>query len=242
MRDSFFTGVSEGVINTERILEMLTVSGDSLAVESKGIYSIEKFIVARRLMYWQVYYHKTVLAAEYMLVSILGRAKYLSDIGTAVSASASLSYFLNNRIERMQFENDPVTLDTFARLDDVDVLSAIKDWSDHPDAILSSTSKALINRNLFRVIISENPFEEQFINRVLTNILHGMKIQENELEFLVTMGKISNNVYDPLSHKINIVDKNGGIRDFSEISDQLNIGIYSRVDMKYFICFPKWAE
>lgn len=242
MRDSFYTGVSEGVINTERLLKMLTIAGDDLAIESKGIYSIEKFVVARRLMYWQVYYHKTVLAAEYMLVKALSRAKFLSEQGEKLFATPAFSYFLENRILGNDFRTDPETLEYFARLDDVDILSSIKSWVDHPDTILSYISNALINRELFRVIISEEPFSEGFVDELKARINARMGISDADTHYLITAGTISNNAYDPTSHKINIVDKEGIVRDFSEMSDQLNIGMYSRVVRKYFLCFPKWAE
>lgn len=242
MRDSFYTGVSEGVINTERILTMLTVAGDDLAVESKGIYSIEKFIVARRLMYWQVYYHKTVLAAEYMLVSILRRVKSLVEAGHALKASEPFAYFLENPIGKKEFLTQERTLEYFAELDDYDILSAVKSWVRHPDIILSELCKSLVNRNLYRVIISEEPFEDAFVSKIRETCKQGLKITDIEADFLITKGTISNNAYDPTHHKINIIDKAGVVRDFSEISDQLNIGLYSSLVLKHFICFPKWAE
>ena len=241
-RDSFYTGVSEGVINTDRILKMITVAGDELAVESKGIYSIEKFIVARRLMYWQVYYHKTVLAAEYMLVNVLRRARFLSQNGDSLFATPAFSFFLRNEITRNDFIGQPQILDIFAGLDDFDILSSIKVWITHPDVILSSISKALIERNLFRVIISDDPFPETFIDRITDNVISKLNISAEESAYLIATGTISNNAYDPGSDKINILDKKGQLMDISEISDQLNIGIYSRMVKKHFICFPKWAE
>jgi len=242
MRDSFYTGVSEGVINTDRILKMITVAGDELAIESKGIYSIEKFIVARRLMYWQVYFHKTVLAAEYMLVKILKRAKFLAENGEKLFASPTFKYFLENKISYAHFLENELTLDTFARLDDYDILSSIKVWTNHPDIVLSTICKALIDRHLFRVIISEAPFQDRFIQPIRDKIAGKLHIPVHETEFLITIGTISNNAYDPLSHKINIMDKEGRVMDLSEMSDQLNIGMYSRVVLKHFMCFPKWAE
>jgi len=242
MRDSFYTGVSEGVINTDRILKMITIANGSLAVELKGIYSIEKFIVARRLMYWQVYYHKTVLSAEYMLVKILKRAKFLAESGEKLFATPAFRFFLENRITKSQFEGNPDILGLFSDLDDSDLISSIKVWAIHPDKVLSTISKALINRNLFRVVISNTPFEESYIEAIRHKIVSKMQLSPPESEYLLTVGTISNNAYDPLSHKINIVDKSGSVKDISEFSDQLNIVVYSKIVNKHFICFPKWAE
>lgn len=242
MRDSFYTGVSEGVINTERLLKMLTIVNDDLAIESKGIYSVEKFIVARRLMYWQVYYHKTVLSAEYMLVKILKRAKYLAEQGEKLNASPAFSFFLSNKITLNHFYEDPQVLETFAFLDDTDILYSVKQWMNHPDPILSSICKALINRNLFRVKIQDTAFSPDEVAAIRRELMNTMGINEDETDYLLTVGTISNNAYDPWNDRINIVDKEGSVKDITEISDQLNIGIYSKVIMKHFICFPKWAE
>jgi uncharacterized protein len=242
MRDSFYTGVSEGVINTDRILKMITVADDSLAVELKGIYSIEKFIVARRLMYWQVYYHKTVLSAEFMLVSILRRAKFIAEAGNNLFASPAFSYFLHNNLTKKRFSDDPQTLELFSSLDDSDLISSIKVWADHPDTILSTISQALIGRKLFRVIISNKSFEESYIDKVKQRIADTLKIPIEDTAYLITVGTISNNAYDPKSHKINIVDKSGIVKDISAFSDQLNITVYSKIVHRHFICFPKWAE
>ncbi len=242
MRDSFYTGVSEGVINTDRILKMITVAGDQLAVEAKGIYSIEKFIVARRLMYWQVYFHKTVLSAEYMLVNILRRAKYLAESGEKLFASPAFTYFLENKISSYDFEVDPETLSRFAELDDYDILDSIKVWGSHPDKVLSTISKGIIDRNLFRLIISNVPFEEIYIKQLREHISRNLQVSVADSEYMVATGTISNNAYDPLNHKINILDKDGQVFDISEFSGQLNIAVYSQVVSKYFICFPKWAD
>ncbi|NVO19386.1 MAG: HD domain-containing protein [Bacteroidetes bacterium] len=242
MRDSFYTGVSEGVINTDRILKMITIAGDSLAVEAKGIYSIEKFIVARRLMYWQVYFHKTVLSAEYMLVNVLKRAKFLANTGEKLFASPNFAYFLDNQFTKFNFMDKSETLEVFAELDDAEIMTSIKNWVNHPDVVLSTISKSLIERRLFRVIISNTPFEESYLESIRQKIVFKLNIPQSEAEYLLTIGTISNNAYDPLSHKINIVDKAGVIRDISEFSDQLNISVYSGTVERHFVCFPKWAE
>jgi len=242
MRDSFYTGVSEGVINTERILKMLTISGDDLAIELKGIYSIEKFIVARRLMYWQVYYHKTVLAAEYMLVNILRRAKLLAENHKLPQTTPAFTYFLSRTVTLEEFMEDGISLETFALLDDFDIMTSIKSWTNSEDPVLSILCNALLNRRLFRVIIAESPFPEEYIQDISHRIKKHSGLGEEECAYLLTVGTISNNAYDPLNDRINIVDKNGNTSDFSELSDQLNIAMYSRVIRKHFISFPKWAE
>ncbi|MBK7213103.1 MAG: HD domain-containing protein [Bacteroidales bacterium] len=242
MRDSFYTGVSEGVINTERLLKMLTLAGDELGIESKGIYSIEKFIVARRLMYWQVYYHKTVLSAEYMLVNILKRAKKISMEGENLFATPAFSYFLTSAHNRESFINNPETLEAFARLDDADIMASIKVWTEHPDKVLSYLCKSLINRELFRVIISPEPFSPDLAERVKNICTEKLGISAEDSEYLYTAGTISNNAYDPGSHRINIINKDGSIKDIADISDQLNIAIYSGIVEKHFVCYPKWAE
>jgi len=242
MRDSFYTGVNEGVISTERILKMLTVVDDDLAVELKGIYSIEKFIVARRLMYWQVYYHKTVLAVEYMQISILNRARVLASEGKELPASSALQFFLSHQIGKEQFETSPAILSTFAALDDYDIHSAIKQWSSHPDPILSSLCTSLLNRNLFRVIITPIPFAEEKITEIRNRISKKLKLEGEEYHYFTGQGEISNSAYDPNNDRITIVDKDGERWDISGLSEQLNIAIYNKTVSKYFTWFPKWAD
>ena len=241
MRDSFYTGVNEGVISTDRILKMLTVANDELAVELKGIYSIEKFIVARRLMYWQVYYHKTVLSVEYMLVSILNRARYLAKQGTDLSASESLAFFIGQQIGKEQFESSETPLAMFAALDDYDIFSAIKTWSFHADPILSLLCSSLLNRNLFRVVISATPFEAAKMKEIRQTISGKLNLTDEECTFLTGGGEISNSAYDPNSDRITIVDKNNKLWDISGLSEQLNIAIYNKTVSKFFTYFPKWA-
>ena len=241
MRDSFYTGVSEGVISTDRILKMLTVVDDELAVELKGIYSIEKFIVARRLMYWQVYYHKTVLAVEYMLISILNRARTLAFEGRKLPASESLMFFLSQQIGGKQFISSPSILSTFASLDDYDIHCAIKQWSGYPDAILSSLCDSLINRNLFRVIITSTPLAEDRIIEIRNSINMKLNLAGNDYSYFMGQGEISNSAYDPNNDRITIVDKNSQRWDISGLSEQLNIAIYNKTVSKFFTYFPKWA-
>jgi HD superfamily phosphohydrolase len=242
MRDSFYTGVSEGVISTDRILKMLTVADDELAVELKGIYSIEKFIVARRLMYWQVYYHKTVLAVEYMLISILERARTLVSEGKNIAASSALMFFLGQTIEKKQFESSPSFLSKFAKLDDYDIYSAIKEWASNPDQILSTLCESLLNRKLFRVVITTKPFTGEKTNQIRTKITEMLKLSDLDYSYFTGSGEISNSAYDPSHDRISIIDKNGERWDISGLSEQLNIAIYNKIVSKFFTYYPKWAD
>ncbi len=242
MRDSFYTGVSEGVISTDRILKMLTVADDDLAVELKGIYSIEKFIVARRLMYWQVYYHKTVLAVEYMLISILSRARTLATEGADLQASAALMFFLQQQIGREQFDASPSILSAFAVLDDYDIYSALKQWSAHSDPILSSLCSDLLNRKLFRVVITTTPFPDEKTNAIRAMIKKQLNLSNDNYRYFTGQGEISNSAYDPNSDRITIIDKNGERWDISGLSEQLNIAVYNKTVSKFFTYYPKWAN
>ncbi len=242
MRDSFYTGVSEGVISTDRILKMLTVADDDLAVELKGIYSIEKFIVARRLMYWQVYYHKTVLAVEYMLISILSRARTLATEGVDLQASAALMFFLQQQIGREQFDASPSILSAFAVLDDYDIYSALKQWSAHSDPILSSLCSDLLNRKLFRVVITTTPFPDEKTNAIRAMIKKQLTLSNDNYRYFTGQGEISNSAYDPNSDRITIIDKNGERWDISGLSEQLNIAVYNKTVSKFFTYYPKWAN
>ena len=242
MRDSFYTGVSEGVISTDRILKMLTVDDDELAVELKGIYSIEKFIVARRLMYWQVYYHKTVLAVEYMLVSILSRARALVTSGSKLPASTALLFFLSQQVGKEQFTTSPSVLSTFSKLDDYDIYSAIKEWASNDDQILSLLCTSLLNRKLFRVVITTEPFEVEKINKINSRITEKLNLSGDEYSYYSGQGEISNSAYDPNNDRITIIDKMGERWDISGLSEQLNIAIYNKTVSKFFTYFPKWAN
>ena len=238
-RDSFFTGVSEGVISTDRIIKMLTVAQDALAVEAKGIYSIENFIVARRLMYWQVYFHKTVVSAEYMLINLLHRARLLSQMGQVLFATPALAYFLTREVDAKQFASDPEVLKMFAALDDYDVFTSIKMWANHPDPVLSELSKGLVDRNLFHIDMQEKPFDEKWVDGLKSAVSASYKLSSTESEYFVIRGIITNNAYNPESDKINIMDKQGHLADIAEASDQLNIAVLSTPVSKHFICYPK---
>ncbi len=237
-RDSFYTGVSEGKIGSDRLIEMLNVHEGNLVMEEKGIYSIEKFIVARRLMYWQVYLHKTVTSAELMLIKIMQRAKELSLQGETLFASPSLSYFLKNEVTREDFIKKPEILDTFAKMDDYDILGAVKVWQEHPDKVLSFLCTKLINRELFKIEISKEPFSQERITLEKEIIRKRFDLSENDLEYFVYNEKLTNNAYNKKKEKINILMKNGAIIDISQASDNLNINALAQPVEKYCLCYP----
>ena len=226
-RDSFFTGVSEGIIGTERIIEMLNVVNDQLVVEEKGIYSIEKFLVARRVMYWQVYLHKTVVSAEFMLINVLRRAKQLVKRGETVFASPALDFFLKNDVTKADFENDPSVLETFAQLDDYDIMGAVKVWQQHPDKVLSILSTSLVNRRLHKVEISKDPFGPDRIKMEQEIIRQQFDLNDEEVQYFVYSELLTNNAYNQTNQNINLVMKNGTIVDVSKASDNLNISALS---------------
>lgn len=239
-RDSFYTGVSEGVINTERIIKMLTVHNDQLMIEDKGIYSIEKFIVARRLMYWQVYYHKTVVAAESMLINLLKRAKYLAGKNEELFASPALSLFLRKPFGREDFQENEGLLEEFARLDDYDIFTGIKVWASHPDFLLSMISRAMVNRQLFRIELSDTPFPEEKTRNLRRAVRETWpEAGEEATAYLLTSGVITNNAYIPEHDKIHLLYKDGKVSDIAESSDQLNISVLTSAVSKHFITYPK---
>jgi len=241
-RDSFFTGVSEGVISTERIIKMMDVVDDQLVIEAKGIYSIEKFIIARRLMYWQVYLHKTVLAAEFLLVKILKRAKFLAEQGQELFATPTFKEFLFNRYNKDDFEKQPQILDKFAMLDDFDIYASAKVWCDHTDIILATLCRNLVNRHLFHVEIQDHVFHENLINSIRQNTAQKLSISLNDTDYFVFAEKVENSAYNTNSVNINILYKNGDIVDIAQASDQLNISVLSKTVTKYFLCYPKGSH
>lgn len=237
-RDSFFSGVSEGVINYERLLNMIDVVDDQLVIEEKGIYSVEKFITARRLMYWQVYLHKTVLSAEIMLMKVLKRAKYLSLNGMKLFASPALEYFLKNDIGQNEFETDENTLEQFALLDDFDIFSAMKVWTQSEDYILSTLCDGLVNRKLFKIKMQNEKFGNEHVNNMKNNLMAKMNLSEEDIGYFFVFDKTSNYIYNPGNEKINILFKSGEIVDIATASDQLNINLLSKPTIKYFVCHP----
>lgn len=237
-RDSFYTGVSEGKIGSDRIIEMLNVHDGNLVLEEKGIYSIEKFIVARRLMYWQVYLHKTVTASELMLIKIMQRAKELSTQNVELFASPAFHFFLKNAISNEDFKHNPIVLEQFAQMDDYDILGAVKVWQNHSDKILSFLCKRLINRELFKIELSKEPFSEERIQLEREIVKAKYDLNDEELSYFVYSEKRSNNAYNKKYQKINILMKNGEIIDISQASDNLNISALSQPVAKYCLCYP----
>jgi HD superfamily phosphohydrolase len=237
-RDSFYSGVSEGVVSSDRIINMLNVYEDELVIEEKGIYSIEKFIVARRLMYWQVYLHKTVLSAENLLVEILKRAIYLARNGGDVHCSPVLKKFLYESYDVSEFEESDI-LENFTKLDDSDIYSGIKAWCEHSDFTLSSISKSLINRNLPKVLIQREPFEAERIQSLKNQVKESYGITDSEVNHFVISSEIANNAYNALKDQINIKYKDGTIANITEASDNFNIKALTEPVKKYFVCYPK---
>ncbi|WP_298420847.1 HD domain-containing protein [uncultured Kordia sp.] len=236
-RDSFYTGVAEGNINSERIITMLSVVDDELVIEEKGIYSVEKFLVARRLMYWQVYLHKTSLVAEQLLIRVLKRAKELTLQGTELKASAALSFFIRNEISIEDFNYE--VLDTFAKLDDYDIVSAMKEWMNEDDFVLSNLCNMIINRDLLRIKIKNKKISAKKVQNETQSLLEKHNISEAEASYFVFSGEISNQAYKTTSQNINILMKTGKIQDVVKASDQLNLKALSKPVTKYYICYPK---
>ena len=236
-RDSFYTGAVEGNINSERLITMLNVVDDELVVEEKGIYSVEKFLVARRLMYWQVYLHKTGLVAEQLIIRVLKRAKELIEEGHEIKTSSALSYFLNNKITKDNF--DTKTLEVFARLDDYDIISAMKEWSFCDDFVLSNLCKMILNRDLLKVKIKKRKPSADKLEKQTLALMEKYSISRKEASYFVFSGEISNLAYKSENDNINILQKNGKISDVAKVSDQLNLKALSKTVVKYYICYPK---
>ncbi len=236
-RDSFYTGVAEGNINSERLITMLNVVDDALVVEEKGIYSVEKFIIARRLMYWQVYLHKTGLVAEQLLIRVLQRAHELHDMGHELEASEALIYFLKNNITLEDFNSE--TLNVFGQLDDFDIISAMKNWQYHDDFVLSHLCEMIINRNLLKIKMKNNSIKKSSLKKHIDAMVKTYNISEHEAKYFVFTGSISNQAYQLDTKQINILHKSGKIEDIVKASDQLNLKALSKPVIKHYICYPK---
>ncbi len=236
-RDSFYSGVTEGKVGSERIIKMLDVEKDQLVVEEKGVYSIEKFIVARRLMYWQVYLHRTVLSAEHMLMLALKRAKDLSIQGEVLFASPALSTFLQNDFDKEGFTNTEGVLNKFCDLDDSDIYNAMKAWRIHPDKVLSDLSSRLLDRKLFRIELRTDPFSKQDINERVQTLMKLWGLNEEEALYYVSAGSVENQPY--VQNGIMLKSKGGDLIDFAKADDNLTIESLSRNVVKYFLCYPK---
>ncbi len=238
-RDSFFSGVSEGIVNYERLLSMLNVVNDNLVIEAKGIYSVEKFITARRLMYWQVYLHKTVLVAEFTLMNVLKRAKQLNMQGVSTFATPALDFFLKNVISIDEFENNNEVVDKFTELDDYDIFTSMKVWKNHSDPVLSYLSSSIVDRRLLKVEMQNEPFEDEYVESIRKNVISRLHLDDNDIDYFVISDKTSNFTYKLGADKIGILYKTDEIVDIAEASDQLNISTLSVPTTKYFICYPK---
>ncbi len=236
-RDSFYTGVAEGNINSDRLIQMMNVVDDVLVIEEKGIYSVEKFLMARRLMYWQAYLHKTSLVAELILTKVLMRAKELTQKGMQLSASKPLQFFIENKIETYNF--DDATLDLFAQLDDFDIISAIKAWQNHEDYVLRNLSSMIINRDLLKIKIQEHKFTQDDADIYVTAFSKWQNISLHDANYFVYKGKIKNQAYDKEAEPIRILKKDKTIEDVLTASDQLNLKALTKPVTKYYLCFPK---
>ncbi len=242
-RDSFFTGVAEGTIGIDRIIKMLNIYDDKLVVDIKGIYSIEKFLISRRLMYWQVYLHKTVVAAEFLLINVLKRAKELIAKGETIYSTPTLKIFLENNILPENFEdnieiNGKSVLNWYTLLDDNDILISIKEWQTHPDTVLSKLAKSISNRKLPRTLLREKPLsptaKEKYLKKITETIIPDPELAKY---FLMT-GVITNNAYDKLHENIYVLNKDGTIKEINDASD-INLTALTKTVKKYFVCYPK---
>lgn len=236
-RDSFYTGVAEGNVNSERLIQMMNVENDVLVIEEKGIYSVEKFLLSRRLMYWQAYLHKTSLVAELILMKVLKRAKELTLKGVKLPCSEPLSYFMQNKISLENF--DAEKLDLFSQLDDFDIISALKAWQKHNDFILSTLSKMIINRDLLKIKMSAEKIPMEESQAMKEEFAEEHNISQLEAGYFIFRGKIKNQAYSKEAEPIRILKKDKTIEDVVEASDQLNLKSLSKLVTKYYICFPK---
>lgn len=239
-RDSFYTGVTEGNIGSARIIKMLNVKDDHLVVDSKGIYSIENYLMARRLMYWQVYLHKTSVAAEKMLVSALTRAKELASKRVELFASPALRFFLYNDINDRVFKEGPICIENYIKLDDNDIWTSLKIWCEHEDVILSTLSKGIINRNLFKVEISDKSISKERKGEILQKISNQLSITQKEAEYFLYTNAIGKDMYSKEDDSIDIMFKDGSTHDIAYASDMLNISTLSKKVKKYYICSPRF--
>jgi HD superfamily phosphohydrolase len=236
-RDSFYSGVAEGNINSERLIQMFNVEDDKLVIEQKGIYSVEKFIVARRLMYWQAYLHKTSVAAELILTKILKRAREVTHSGQELTASEPLKFFIKNTINKEDFTPD--VLKKFSYLDDFDILGAIKAWQFHDDFVLSELCKMIINRDLPKIRLQSEKASREEVHSLRERAMKTLGITEKEAKYFVLEGKVKNQAYNKEGEPIHILNKDRTVEDVIDASDQLNLKALSKPVTKYYVCFPK---
>ena len=239
-RDCFFTGVNEGNIGSARIIKMLNVVDDQLVVESKGIYSIENYLTSRRLMYWQVYLHKTAVAYEKVLVNTLLRAKHLAREGKDVFAPPCLKYFLYNDVNGEMFRNDPEALSNYGQLDDNDIWSAMKVWAQSNDKILSMLAKDMLDRNIFKVEVSNEPITAEREETLREQLSQAFGISKEETNYLFSVNTIQKDMYDVNDDRISILFKDGTTKDIAESSEILNVGLLSKKIRKYYLCYQRF--
>jgi HD superfamily phosphohydrolase len=239
-RDSFYTGVEEGRPGADRLIKMLQVANERLVLEEKAVYSVENFLVSRRLMYWQVYLHKTVTSAEQMVIRVMQRARDLARTGVHVPGSSCLTYFLGRAVTIADFQEDAEILNRFVQLDDVDIWSAMKAWMSHDDTVLSFLAKSLLNRQLFKIVIRSEPYDDDFQLGITELIAESFQLPLDEARQLMITGRLSNTAYDSNSQEtIDILTKLGKVINVTEASDLPNIRALSQKVQKYYICYPK---
>ena len=239
--DSFYTGVTEGNIGSARIIKMLNVADDKLVVDSKGIYSIENYLTTRRLMYWQVYLHKTAVGYEKVLVNTLQRAKYLTRHGQEVFATPALAYFLENDIDAEWFTCHPEALQMYAELDDSDIWSALKVWKHSDDKILSTLATDMTDRHLFKVEVTEERPSDDYLQEKMRQIAESMSIPEEDAHYLLTLTEIGKDMYNPEDDSIGILYKDGTVKDIAEASEILNVHLLSKKIRKYYLCYQRFS-
>ncbi len=238
-RDSFYSGVQEGTIGHDRIINMLNVVNDELVIEEKGIYSVEKFLIARRLMYWQVYLHKTVVAAEQLLIKIMQRAKFLANQNINLFATPALQYFLFNKIDKNTFYNNNEVIENYALLDDDDIFTSIKVWCNHSDKILSMLCNMLRNRKLPKILLQNEPFDKTTVESYKFIVADNLEITMDEANYFVYTDSVQNKAYSANNFHINILFKNGQVLDIADASDQYNIDSLTKLVTKYYLCFVR---
>ncbi len=238
-RDSFFTGVNEGNIGSARIIKMFDVVDDMLCVDYKGIYSIENYLTSRRLMYWQVYLHKTTVAAEKVLINALLRAKHLAMAGKEVFGTPALKYFLTNNVDSQWFNSHPEALEYYVQLDDNDIWSALKVWMHSDDKILATLASDLINRRIFRVEVLDRKFDEEYINEKRREIAEALNISFDETKYLISQSKAEKDMYNVNDDHISMLYKDGTLRDVTEVSELLNIDLLAKKVGKYYLCYQR---
>jgi HD superfamily phosphohydrolase len=239
-RDSFYTGVEEGRPGADRLIKMLQVVNERLVLEEKAVYSVENFLVSRRLMYWQVYLHKAVTSAEQMVIRVMQRARDLARAGVPVPGSSCLTYFLGRAVTLAEFQQDSEILNRFVQLDDIDIWGAIKSWVSHKDKVLSFLAQSLLNRQLFKIVIRPEPYDDDFQLGIVELIAETFQLPLDDARQLMITGKLSNTAYDPNSHEtIDILTKLGKVVNVTEASDLPNIRALSQKVQKYYICYPK---